>query len=244
MTKQKYEATEVRISTLRWLSGCAFAALFIVVGLLILIESLTSKDLEGAWISGAVGAAIVSIGAYALYKWRRPYELALTERGKAEKAKAEDLAKQRAASRAAAFNGFVWFVAFVAAAIYFPESIIDALEGKVRIYTIECVRDLNSNLSCPADGWKASLVTSYSVYPSQQVVVGAAVDTNVPPFKLFNCAVVDRTNWTCSTEPDIDAPKITLRNGAAANYMSTSTLKFVSRLRWWSVRLQYGSILS
>ena len=191
MTNKEYEATEVRISTLRWLSRCAFAALFIVVGLLMAIGGVASKDREiGASILGGV---IVSIGAYALYKWRRPYELELTERGKAEKAKAEHLAKQRAARRDAAFIGLVWSVGCIAAVIYFSESVIEALEGKVRIYTVECARDLNSNLQCPVDGWKASFVTSYSVYSSQQVVVGDTVDTDVPPFKLFT---VTALSWT------------------------------------------------
>src|ERR1700693_3288889 len=97
MVGKRYETTEVPISRAKYISLLVFASLFCLAGVAIIVAHVHA---DGTWV---LGVGMLILGLFALFKWRRPVERKLTEKGSAEKAIDDHRADQRRRQREAAF---------------------------------------------------------------------------------------------------------------------------------------------
>jgi hypothetical protein len=239
MAKKKYESTMVRVPGWRRAAKILFASSFCLVGIVFIGEGFASKGTDPQLLP--IGGLLLVLGAIALFQWRGSHEPQLTDHGKAAKAEDErrEVAKREAFEAGLMRLGFTVLVIF--ALIYFPQTISDAIRGKVRAYTVECVGPWTSNGACDVNGWRASNVSSFTVHSDQQLVVGRSLEGSSSPYRLFNCAIEDRTNWSCTLSADQSSDRIAMHEGSASSEALGPEIRFVPRLRWWYIRLTNGS---
>jgi hypothetical protein len=233
VAKKHYETTSVEVPRGERIAKIAFALLFCVCGLVLLIRSLLLHKPDDSDVTlAAFGALILAIGVIALIKFKATHEPQLTERGKAAKA-ADDTARK---SRTEASNLFVGFVAFICAIVYFAPAVFDAFGNEVRLYPVQCPTWDYSTATCTAHKWKARGIRYFTVYSSQQIVIASYPDDTVPPTRYYNCAVVDRLNWACTVDAKSDSARVTMTHGVFVDAFDDPSTRYTSRWRWWNIK--------
>jgi hypothetical protein len=88
--------------------------------------------------------------------------------------------------------------------------------------------------SCKPGGWTTAGVLEYTAHPDQQVVILNAPDFSIAPTRMKDCAVVDRSNWSCTTSEGI---KVALKDGDFVGFNgAVAGMRIVSRFKWWQIR--------
>jgi hypothetical protein len=229
---KQYESVQVAIPRGKRIAKITFAVLFCIYGLVLLVGSLVHRS-EDNGVLATIGAAMLGIGVVALIRFKANHEPELTEQGRAQKA-ADDAAVKR---RGDAFGSFVGFVGFICAVVYFTPTVIGALAGEVRIYRIQCASWDYTNNKCEGV-WKPSGVRLFTVHSSQQIVIASYPDDDVPPTRYYNCAVVDRLNWACTTSAEPDSARVTMTRGVFKDQgVDDPSTRYTSRWRWWTIKI-------
>jgi hypothetical protein len=240
--KPKYETEKVRIPTWRRAIYIFGGSLIALVGVAFVIVSLGASKSGSGGYSDLTGALVVSaLGLIALmYGIRRPHELQLTHAARAAKAVADAAAEARAnASTSMALKVLVpiGLLAFMA---YVTSPVLNALRGRIAVYTIAC-DDWSTEAVPKCEGrWHADDVITYVVSTNQQFVVGVT-DAPAGPERLSGCAVADRENWSCAAWRGAESPRLIMRDGVIRYdeplRARRQDVRFVSRLDWWLCKL-------
>jgi len=234
VAKKQYESIQVAVPRGRRIAKLAFASLFCIFGLAVLVGALLHKN-EAALL----GVSILAIGIIALITFKPTHESQLTEQGKALKAADDAAAARRTKQWEDAFRSLLYFVGVIGAIVYFAPAVFNTLGDKVRIYPIYCPSwDYTSN-KCAALKWVTHGVRQFTVHGSQQIVIASYPDADFPPVRYYNCAVVDRLNWACTVAAEPDSAPVTMTHGVFVDHsvMGDPSIRYASRLRWWATKL-------
>jgi hypothetical protein len=239
MVQKKYDSVDILIPRRQRLLRMILPLVCCILGLFIIVADLTQHGSE--YTISIIGGVVFFLSAYVLLStWKETHETKLTAKGDEEKARDERIATEKAKQHEAAFITFLVTTSVMAYCVYSIETISEHIQGKSRVYSIYC-EDWQANArECHLNRWSSGPIVEYSVHADQQSVVGSSPDEDQLPFRLFNCVVVDRLNWSCTSDTSKDSAQVAMLKG---NYSSEKTamrrpdIKFVPRYEWWLLHI-------